>query len=232
MITTRVRKHTNPNFGFYGKLAVKILCLIAFILLLFSLTSKFKTYFPIKSVRVFGVQHVDSNSMQQAITPLVNKGFFAINVENIKDRLLQSPWVSKAIVQRVWPDQVLITVVERTPIARWNNSSLLSMSGELFSPDVKSYPDNLPVLIGGEGEHLQMLQYYKKITRLELTPEHTWNLAFENGMKLNVGYKDVLTRMSHFVKVYPKIIGNRVADVESVDLRYTNGLAVRWKTVS
>jgi cell division protein FtsQ len=65
-----------------------------------------------------------------------------------------------------------------------------------------------------------------------MSPYLSWDIELTNGMKMRLGYKDVLTRVSHFVKVYPKIVGERVSDVDYVDLRYPNGLAVRWKTVS
>jgi cell division protein FtsQ len=85
-----------------------------------------------------------------------------------------------------------------------------------------------------------MLQHFKDINRLlqplhvriltlELTPYFTWKLRLDNGMMLQLGHKDILTRLAHFVKVYPKIVGSRVADIEYVDLRYPNGVAVRWK---
>lgn len=87
---------------------------------------------------------------------------------------------------------------------------------------------------------MQMLNYYHsmntllstlqfKITRLELTPTLSWELTLNNGIKLNMGYKDVLTRIGHFVKVYPKIVGEKSKDIDYVDLRYANGFAVRWK---
>lgn len=68
------------------------------------------------------------------------------------------------------------------------------------------------------------------MTHLELTPGQTWRLTLDNGIKLRVGHKDVLTRLADFVKVYTKIIRDREHDVDYVDLRYGNGLAVRWKT--
>lgn len=242
MLTSRVRKQQKTNLNLYSKIAAKIILFLLFLVTLYFTVEKFKSNFPIKSVKIYGVQHVDQESMQLALTPLVSKGFFAIDVDTIKDRLLKSPWVSNAVVQRIWPDKVMITVVERTPVARWNDGRLLSSNGEIFTPDASSYPNDLPVLVGPDGQHIEMLQYYKKlsslltplrfkISRLELTPELSWNLTFDNGMRLNVGNKDVLTRMGHFVKVYPKIIGDRIADVEYIDLRYANGLAVRWKTV-
>jgi len=122
----------------------------------------------------------------------------------------------------------------------WNSSSLLSTEGELFSPKASTYPGQLTEFIGPDGKQITMLKYFVKMNRilsslhakisyLELTPYYTWKLKLDNGIVLKMGYSDVLTRLSHFVKVYPKIVGDRANAVEYVDLRYSNGMAVRWK---
>ena len=88
---------------------------------------------------------------------------------------------------------------------------------------------------------VMMLQYFNEINRLlapmhakisylEMTPYLSWKLTLNNGITLRIGHKDILTRLIHFVKVYPKIVGDKSADVDYVDLRYPNGVAVRWKT--
>lgn len=220
------------------------LFVLALAVLIFSVNKLKNTeYYPIKNVEVFGINHLDRDTLQTLLTPLVSKGFFAVDVDRIKEQVLQLPWVSWVVVRRVWPDQVIVVIHEKNPVALWNAASLLSASGELFSPPVASYPEKLPEFIGPSGEQIIMTRYYTKmnnllmplhfkIARLELTPSLTWNLTLENGMKLNVGRKDVLTRLDHFVKVYPKIVGERIAEVEYIDLRYPNGMAVRWKSVT
>lgn len=198
-------------------------------------------HFPITTVRIYGVNRSAHEDIQNVMVPLVKQGFFAVNVEYIRDRLIQMPWIANLNVRRVWPDQVEITVVEKNAIARWNQESLLSDSGELFSPSLTTYPTNLPSLAGPSGKQVIMLQYFNEINRvlsplhakisyLELTPYFTWKLTLDNGIMLQIGHKDVLTRLTHFVKVYPKIVGEHAADVDYVDLRYPNGMAVRWKT--
>lgn len=198
-------------------------------------------YFPIKTVRVYGVTHVDKQEVQEVLTPLVNRGFFGINVDFIRDRLLQIPWVTDIFVRRNWPDQVEVTIIEKKPAARWNKQSLLSVNGEVFTPKLDAKPISLPVFLGPDGKQIFMLQYFNqinrlllplhaKVTYLELTPYLTWNMTLTNGITLRLGHKDILTRLNHFVKVYPKIVGNRATDVDYVDLRYPNGMAVRWKT--
>jgi len=197
-------------------------------------------YFPIKIVRVYGVNRSSQQEVQALLFPLVNHGFFTVNVDFIKDRLLQMPWISELYVRRVWPDQVEVTLVEKKPIARWNNKTLLSERGELFSPKNEAHSSGLPQFAGPAGQQVFMLKYYSdmnrlliplraKISYLELTPFFTWKLTLNNGITMQIGHKDILTRLNHFVKVYPKIVGDRAADVDYIDLRYPNGVAVRWK---
>jgi cell division protein FtsQ len=240
----RVRKHYH-GIAIPWKLIFKGLAFIVFISLLFISVNKFKSaeYFPIRNVKIFGAEHLDHADVQKLVSPFVGSGFFAIDVDKIKERLLQLPWVAQVVVRREWPDLVIVAINEKKPVALWNDNSLLSSAGELFTPDVKTYPARLPQLAGPAGEQILMAQYYAKmssaltplhckITRLELTPAMAWSLTLDNGTKLSIGHKDILTRLNHFVKVYPKVVGDRITDVEYVDLRYPNGMAVKWKSVT
>lgn len=206
---------------------------------------KFSRLFPIKTVRVYGANKVDHLEVQEFLLPMVKSGYFNINIEYIRDRLLQIPWVSHLHVRRIWPDQVEVVIVEKHAAALWNDkdnsNSLLSQAGELFLPKQDTYPTHLPRFNGPAGKQVIMLRFFNDINRL-LSPLHTkvsyleltsyliWKISLDNGMTLQVGHKDILTRLDQFVKVYPKIVGNKVADVDYVDLRYPNGLAIRWKS--
>lgn len=199
-------------------------------------------YFPITDVQIFGIHHISHAELQNLILPLIKKGFFAVDLSEIKDRITQLSWTNHVVVQRVWPDKLIISLSEKNAIALWNDESLLSDSGEIFTPSTETYPKNLPKLTGLTGEQLKLMRYYTKIntlfsplhftvTNLALSPLQSWEVTLSNGIKLNAGNKDILTRLSHFVKVYSKIIGAREGDVEYIDLRYPNGMAVRWKSV-
>ena len=222
----------------------KIVLVFIVIALFFWLTEHIKQVeeFPIHQVKIYGVNHLDVKETKQLLIPFVKKGFFSVSVDLIKDQLLQMPWVADASVKRIWPDQVIIAISEKKPIARWNEDSLISSTGEIFTPRTP-LPENLPLFVGPQGQQITMLSFYSKLNtllsplhlsvkRLALNPSLSWNVEFANGIKMRLGYKDVLTRVNHFVKVYPKIVGDHAADVDYVDLRYPNGLAVRWKIVS
>jgi cell division protein FtsQ len=200
-------------------------------------------YFPIRNVNVYGAQHVNHQDLQSLLTPLLAQNFFAIDMELVQDRLLQFSWVENVAIKRIWPDQITIQITEHQPIALWHDGSLLSVNGNLFNPGEFKGPADLPQFIGPDGEQGTMLQYFNdfsrelnalhvKITRLELASHLRWQLTLDNGIALRLGHKNILTRIQQFVKVYPKIIGDRANDVQYVDLRYPNGMAVRWKDVA
>jgi cell division protein FtsQ len=244
MTLDRARKKQS-TFQVPWKQVSKFTLFILFLIISFFSVNKIKqtNEFPIHQVKIYGVKHLNAEETQQMLLPFVHNGFFAVEVDAIKEQLLQTPWVADASVRRVWPDQVIITIAERTPIARWNENSLLSSTGEIFNPAPESFPSGLPDFIGPDGQQISMLDFYSKITtllnplhlkikRFALSPYLSWDMEFANGMKVRLGYKDVLTRVGHFVKVYSKIVGVRADDVDYVDLRYPNGLAIRWKTVS
>lgn len=229
------------SFQFIAQNFKMILLGIIIILCIFTINQfKISLYFPIKTVRVYGLSHINHQEVQTILLPLVKNSFFSVDVERIRDTLLQLAWVSDTFVRRSWPDEIEITVLEKTPIARWNGDILLSQSGELFKPKQANDINYLPDFNGPDGQHVFMLDYFTKINRLltplhakisylELTPYQTWQLKLDNGIILKVGHKDILTRLDHFVKVYSKIVGERSRDVDYIDLRYPNGMAIRWK---
>ncbi len=48
-------------------------------------------------------------------------------------------------------------------------------------------------------------------------------------MRVMLGRGDGYQRLLRFVRFYHRALQGRTAEVELVDLRYSNGFAVRWK---
>jgi cell division protein FtsQ len=205
--------------------------------------SSIADHFPIHTIKVYGIQHADKHRIEETLNSLSHSNFFNVRLDDLRDHLSQQPWISEVAIRRVWPDQVEVVVVEHTPVGRWGKNTLLSQSGVLFTP-IPAFPVEaaaLPLFEGPPGQQMVMLAYFNKMnqlltplhvkmTHLVLSPYQNWQLQLDNGVTLQMGHKDVLTRLGHFVKVYPKIVGNNAALLESVDLRYPNGVAVRWKS--
>lgn len=236
-------RHVQRPF-FFRKSFLQCLSVVFGSLLIFYYLHRLTTpqTFPITQVNIEGAHHINHDMLQRILFPLVDKGFFSIDIQAIQERLFSLPWIANVSVRRIWPDQVQIILVEKKPIARWNNGLLLSANGDLFSMNLKTQDEihSLPQFIGPDGQQMEVLKTYtllasalKKIdssmTRFAFTPSQSWEITLSNGIKLIIDNQDVLTHINYFVKVYSKIDKNRLENIDYIDLRYSNGFAIHWK---
>jgi cell division protein FtsQ len=198
--------------------------------------------FPIRSVRIIdGQSFVDHPTLRDIISPYLNEGMIRLNADHLEKSLLTLPWVERVNIQRQWPDKLIIAITEQKPGAHWDKTELLSIQGKIFSP--KSLPaalKDLPWLYGPDNNAPDIWSNYQdmstviaplglKIVAINMSPSEAWEIELNNGMPIVLGKDEVLTRLKRFVKIYPKIFDNNHNAVEYIDLRYNNGLAVKWK---
>ena len=196
---------------------------------------------PIRTVNIAGdYRHIDTRESQKIIIPYVETSFFAVNLWELKNRLMQSPWIADVSIAKVWPHTINIKITEQKPDAIWNNDNLLNGKGEVFSPAKASFPKGLPNFYGPIGQQEIVLKAYRQmqaqllplklhIAAIELTERQAWRLQLDNGMYIILGRTDVIKHLQKMVTIYPKIIGSHGDLVNYLDLRYSNGLAVSWK---
>ena len=75
--------------------------------------------------RIAGTENIQASGMSQVsradILPIfgedIGKNIFFIHLSERRKQLEQIPWIQKATVMRILPDQIRVSVVERTPIA-------------------------------------------------------------------------------------------------------------------
>ena len=167
-------------------------------------------------------------------------GFFNIDVDVIRDILLDIPWVNTATVRRVWPDTVQVMVVEQLPVARWGAGGLVNSQGRLFFPLPETYPPGLPELQGPVDSHMVVAMRYREmektllpltlhINRMALDERRSWKIELDSGVTLLLGRVNDDARLERFARFYPIVLAARAAEIEQIDLRYTNGFSVRWK---
>ncbi len=198
--------------------------------------------FPIHRVKVEGeFIYVKRDAVQQVLLPVVGNGFFAADLSTMSKELLSMPWVGKVFVRRVWPDGLLVRIEEKKPFAHWGKGQLLARDGDLFTPDNAAVAGDLPWFWGPQGSRNLVLTNYLDmnkmlaginvtIKQIELTMPHAWRLWLSNGMRLELGKEDALQRLQRFIAVYPQLFAAAPKNgVDYVDLRYSNGMAVRWR---
>ena len=224
----------------WGRLAPAALVLGAAALLVGSIG--FALDRPVRRVEVAGsFQRISPLDVEQVVRERLKGGFVTADLDALQHAIERLPWVDHARVQRRWPDGLAVQVTEQMASARWGETGLLNSRGELFLRDARHVPPELPRLDGPEGSEHQVAQLFfqvqprlvesgLRISALRLDPRGAWELDLANGVTVRFGRRQVQERVERFIKVGAPVVAGRPNDIAFLDMRYSNGFAVGWRT--
>jgi cell division protein FtsQ len=193
---------------------------------------------PVRVVTVDGeVEHLRPEQLQATVMEHLDGGILTQNLAQLKAAVEAMPWVRSASLHRHWPDRLELAVVEEVPLARWGKDALVSADGVVFRPPAQDFPQGLPALSGRDEESQRVVEHFQswatKLASLDLHIEElscdargAWTLHLKRGLTLALGKAHVEERISRFLRIYPQLI--RVGLPSLIDMRYSNGLAIRW----
>lgn len=172
----------------------------------------------------------------------IGKSYFSTDLSDIKADLEKRPWVETVAVRRIWPDRLEINIREKKPLAYWSDGRLVSRTGELFVPPNPDVAGRLPRLAGPDERVRDVIRMARTISDklvahglgfagLALERRGAWTLSLSNGIEVVLGRDQVEKRFERFITVYESRLISRSDEVSRVDARYTNGVAVQWKSV-
>ena len=197
---------------------------------------------PIARVSVQGeLSYISQQAVQERIAPFIASSFFNVDLTGMRAELESMPWIARAEVRRVWPDQVSIRLEEQLPVACWGSEALLNNQGQAFAPRELTHYENLPLLSGPQRAQQQVMQQYQvlsqmlrpmgfSIAALELREHGSWFISTGQGVDILLGRDHLVEKMRRFSAIYDKVLKEQIANIARIDLRYANGLAVAWRT--
>jgi cell division protein FtsQ len=197
---------------------------------------------PLKVVRIDGqFRYLNRTDIEGAVGSAVRGNFFTLDADAVRQAALALPWVDQVSVRRVWPDTLVMWVGEQKPLASWGEKQVVNERGELFEPGV--VPDGLPAFSGPDSNAPEAVERFRDISeklgplelaidRLDVDARGAWRVHLQQGIDLQLGSENVSQRLERFLKVLPVLRKQAQQQrLRMVDLRYTNGLAVRWEKV-
>ena len=130
--------------------------------------------------------------------------------------------------------------MEEIPIARWGEKSFLNARGEILQIENNNSLSDLPLLQGNKHSEKLLIKTYRETTLLlqsenlqisELKQDDAgvWRLMLSNGLELVIGRDQIIAKIRRFLVIWKATLSSRSGDVASVDVRYDNGVAVRWR---
>jgi len=192
--------------------------------------------FALREVRVGGeLAHVTRDQVEGVVQRDMKGNFLTLDLAATSASFQKLPWVRTANVRRLWPARLDVVLEEHVPLARWAGAALVNTQGEVFQA---AYDGKLPVFIGPEGmarEIAIQFRYFRSSletigqTPVEVwvSPRRAWQLRLESGVTLVLGREQVEARLARFVAVHDRTLARLGRRADYVDLRYSNGFAVR-----
>ena len=199
---------------------------------------------PIRSIEINGpFQRVTALQIEEAISVELEDGFVSADLAGIQQRIVELPWIDQAMVARRWPSRLRITVTEQVPAAIWGESGLLNVRGELFVTNARHIPAELPRLSGPENRSAEVAKRYLAVRdrliplgldlrRVHVDARGAWDMTLQNGVEVRLGRREVEARTDLFLDIVADIITGRAAEIDYVDMRYSNGFTIGWNNGS
>ncbi len=192
---------------------------------------------PVRTIEVQGeLHHHSSELLRETLGQRLQGGFLTTDLNDLKRAAEGLPWVGGASIRRVWPDRLQVRVLEHRPVARWKDDGLVTAEGVVFRPRGQ-VPAGLPLLEGDEARARELVERYLKwrdalmlagqlIDTLGVDARGAWHLDLVSNTRLELGTNDIEQRLTRFIAAVPQLEAAGRARV--VDLRYSNGFAVKW----
>ena len=113
----------------------------------------------------------------------------------------------------------------------------------LFVTHARHIPAELPRLSGPPGHSAEVARRYLDVRasliplgldlrRVHLDARGAWEMTLLDGIEVRLGRKNTDERTRLFIDVVANIVSRREADIEFVDMRYSNGFAIGWDAES
>jgi cell division protein FtsQ len=215
--------------------------------------------FPIRSIQLDGDLARNSVPTVRAnAAPRLAGNFFSLDLQEGRRAFESVPWVRRAVVRRVWPDRLAVSLEEHRPAALWDAygedpglDKLVNTYGEVFEANLGDVEeDGLPTFAGPVGTATRMLALYRRlqpalapmgllIDRLELTGRGSWRAQLDSGAELEIGRgsdDELVARTARFARTFALALIDgrryRPSDIQTADLRHASGYAVLVRGVT
>ena len=196
---------------------------------------------PIRWLEVQGqFDRVSAEQLRASLIPLTDSSFFTLDMDALRETAVRIPWVSAVKVEKRWPDTVVVTIDEYRPVAHWNATELVSVNGERFSVPEAAGLQGLPWLEGPDQHFEELLRQWSEynqvlsehgleVARLKQDKRGAWQMVLGNATEVRIGRDAPAERLQRLLASWPVLMQNQEVPPESIDLRYTNGIAVNWR---
>jgi cell division protein FtsQ len=188
--------------------------------------------------------HVSAEQIRAAARAELQSNFFNVDLTAVRAKIAGEAWIEQVEVRKRWPDTIIVRVLERTAVAHWNDDALMDARATAFQVARAEDIRGLVRLAGPETRRVELLAFYQQsepslrqlslhMTHAQITERGALTVKLSDGSKIMLGRDQQRERWRRLIENLPtlrsKNVGSRLVEV---DMRYTNGLAVRFQSLA
>ncbi|WP_375684656.1 cell division protein FtsQ/DivIB [Bartonella sp. AP1QHHD] len=193
--------------------------------------------FVVTHVDISGNKRLAKQDIFKILKLDVAPSIFTFDVEKARSLLEKQAWVQSANVQKIYPNRMRISIVEREPYAIWQHDGIMDIvdnTGRVIVPFKGEIVRDLPLVVGQGAQNaakvfIQALsvypEVYDRIRAFVRVGDRRWDLVLNNGMRVMLPENGALERLSSlFSSGTMQDLLSR--DILSVDLRLADRITV------
>ncbi|PID49607.1 MAG: cell division protein FtsQ [Proteobacteria bacterium] len=185
-------------------------------------------------------RYYDLNELEALAKPYLATNLYLLKSQELERTLEAHDWVRDVSLRKLWPAQLIISVESQAPIAFWGSDRLLNRYGEIFYGSLPDKQGIIPLIYSPHDNGREMGERYVSLMQslrglgleiIALTENErgAWQMKLRQGPVVLIGDKDQAKRIQRFKVGYERELQDTFSEIERIDLRYTNGFAVKWK---
>lgn len=172
-----------------------------------------------------------------------DNNFLQADLQNYIDVISKIAWVEQVDIQRDWKKGLIVHVTPRHAVAKFGSERLVDSNGVVFKPADQKEVDakHWTQLQGDEKDVLSMMQQVKQVNdwyvplglqlkEVIVTSRMTWLFRFDNGLRILVNHDNTSEKLYRLSMMLQHQLNAKLPKMQSIDLRYKNGMAVTWVT--
>ena len=169
----------------------------------------------------------------------MHDGFFTVDLGSFEGQLNDIPWVYQANIKRQWPSKLVIEIAEQQPYFRWGEDHLINKYAEVFYVGNTQKYASLPLLHGVKGRERHLIDLYYKysarfkqvgtdILKLKEDARYEKEITLVDGISINIGREKIDKQIERCLYSFAMFTKAEREAIASIDLRHSNGFAIRW----
>jgi cell division protein FtsQ len=188
------------------------------------------------------LRHVSRAALRGAIAGHLSGTFFTMRLAQARAAFEAIPWIAGVSVRRVWPDRLVVQVVERRAVGVWNDGRVLADDGQLFNGNPAEaeldgarlefsgpprFAADAAAKLAGFEHALAAMQ--ASLAAVEISERASWTVHTAAGQAVELGRDDppgsVQARLDAVAAGYARVVAQLDGAPARIDARYDNGFA-------